>query len=242
MSMCGIVGVLEFAKGEVAEELLVKMRDTMVHRGPDGAGTWISSSKKVGFGHRRLSILDLSDDAAQPMSNEAKTIWVTFNGEIYNYQEIRKELEEIGSYQWKSKNSDTEVIVHAFEEWGIDCIYKLRGMFSIGIWDELKKELWLIRDRIGEKPLYYSFYQDKLSFASEIKAILADPKRSRSVNEEALFHYLSFLTSPAPLTLFEGIHKLPPATWMKVGQDGECEFFKYWDPLDHIENLEDKSE
>ena len=240
--MCGIVGILEFSKDEINAELLIKMRDTMVHRGPDGSGIWISPSKKVGFGHRRLSILDLSDDAAQPMSNAAQTIWVTFNGEIYNYLEIRKELEEIGSYEWKSKNSDTEVIVHAFEEWGIDCVYKLRGMFSIGIWDELKKELWLIRDRIGEKPLYYSFYQEKLSFASEIKAILTDPKISRSVNEEALFHYLSFLTSPAPLTLFEGINKLPPATWMKVSEFGDCELFNYWDPLDHLVNLENKSE
>ena len=135
------------------------MRDTMVHRGPDGDGLWISDDGRVGFGHRRLSIIDLSDAAAQPMANEDSSLRVVFNGEIYNHGEIRAELERIGRHTWKTDHSDTEVILHAFEEWGIDCIKRFRGMFAIALWDSKKKELWLIRDRIGVKPLYYAIHQ-----------------------------------------------------------------------------------
>ncbi|PYV27562.1 MAG: asparagine synthetase B, partial [Acidobacteria bacterium] len=132
------------------------MRDVMDHRGPDGVGLWISPDGRVGLGHRRLAIIDLSEAAAQPMSNEDGSLWIAFNGEIYNHAEIRSELEARGSHQWKTDHSDTEVILHAFEQWGIDCLAKFRGMFTIALWDSNRRELWLIRDRIGVKPLYYS--------------------------------------------------------------------------------------
>jgi asparagine synthase (glutamine-hydrolysing) len=241
--MCGIVGILSLNQSKrVSEPLLLAMRDTMVHRGPDGGGVWISPKGDIGLGHRRLSIIDLSSFASQPMSNEDGSIWVTFNGEIYNHIEIRKELLEIGGHTWVTDHSDTEVIVHAYEQWGIDCLHKFRGMFAIGIWDSRSRELWLARDRLGIKPLYYSFYNGKLAFASEIKALLADPERSRAVNEDAFFHYLSFLTTPAPQTLFEGINKLQSGCWLRIKETGETEERRYWDVLDHTEDLSTNTE
>lgn len=241
--MCGIVGVLSFDhQRPVEESLIVAMRDTMIHRGPDGGGVWLSDDKLVGLGHRRLSIIDLSPSATQPMSNGDETVWVTFNGEIYNHAEIRQELELTRKYIWKTDHSDTEVVVHAYEEWGIDCLHKFRGMFAIGIWDVKKSQLWLARDRLGVKPLYYSFYDNKVAFASEIKAILADPKRARAVNEDAFFDYLSFLTTPAPQTLFDGIYKLPSGCWLCIQNDGSFKEHRYWDVLDHTEDLTNESE
>lgn len=242
--MCGIVGALCFsdASFRVTESYLTRMRDTMVHRGPNGGANWISPDGKVGLGHRRLSIIDLTTVANQPMCNEDGTLQVVFNGEIYNHAEIRAELQRLGGHRWKTDHSDTEVILHAFEQWGIDCLQKFRGMFAIALWDTRKKELWLIRDRIGVKPLYYSRHHGRLTFASEIKALLADPDQSRGVNEEGLFHYLSFLTTPAPQTLFAGIHKLPPATWMRVSADGTTVSQRYWDVWDHTTPLTNASE
>src|SRR5258708_6994457 len=194
--MCGIVGAFNFKTGTfpITEPYIAKMRDTMAHRGPDGAGAWISKDKKIGLGHRRLSIIDLSTVANQPMSNEDGSLQIVFNGEIYNHADIRKELQQVGKYCWKTDHSDTEVILHAFEQWGIECLHKFRGMFAIGLWDEKKRELWLIRDRIGIKPLYYSAHHGRITFASEIKALLQDPEQKRAVDEEAFYHYLSFLT------------------------------------------------
>ena len=237
--MCGIVGAFGFKNGSfpITEPYIAKMRDTMAHRGPDGVGTWISQDQKVGLGHRRLSIIDLSTIANQPMSNADGSLQVVFNGEIYNHADIRKELNQIGKFQWKTDHSDTEVILHAFEQWGIDCLHKFRGMFAIGLWDEKKRELWLIRDRIGIKPLYYSLHHSRITFASEIKALLQDPDQKRAVHEEAFYHYLSFLTTPAPQTLFDGILKLPPGTWLKVKEDGITQEERYWDVLDHTSPL-----
>lgn len=242
--MCGIVGALCFSDAafRVSESYLTRMRDTMIHRGPNGGENWISLDGKVGLGHRRLSIIDLTTIANQPMSNEDGTLQVVFNGEIYNHAEIRAELMRIGGHRWKTDHSDTEVILHAFEEWGIDCIQKFRGMFAIALWDTRKKELWLIRDRIGVKPLYYSRHHGRITFASEIKALLADPEQTRGVNEEGLFHYLTFLTTPAPQTLFAGIHKLPPATWMRISADGTTISQRYWDVWDHTTPLTNASE
>ncbi|HEY7532948.1 MAG TPA: asparagine synthetase B, partial [Nitrospiraceae bacterium] len=138
----------------------------MTHRGPDGAGVWIAPDGRVGLGHRRLSIIDLSEAAAQPMCNEDGSVWVSFNGEIYNHAEIRRELESIGSHRWKTDHSDTEVILHAFEEWGIESLQKFRGMFAIALWNARARELWLVRDRIGIKPLYYSLHHERITFAS----------------------------------------------------------------------------
>ena len=240
--MCGIAGIYSFDGKPVDENLLIKMRDSMNHRGPDGVGVWISDDRRVGLGHRRLSIIDLSEAAAQPMCNEDGTLWISFNGEIYNHAEIRKELEQIGGHHWKTDHSDTEVILHAFEEWGIDCLEKFRGMFAIALWDDKKKELWLIRDRIGIKPLYHSVHRGRIIFASEIKALLQDPDQKRSVHEEAFYHYLSFLTTPSPQTLFDGIKKVPAGTWLRITGSGNIFEHRYWDVWNHTTPLIGASE
>lgn len=233
--MCGIVGALSFrhSSWSVTPAYLLRMRDTMVHRGPDGAGLWIADDGRVGLGHRRLSIVDLSEAAAQPMSMADGTLWITFNGEIYNHKEIRDELIQLGRTRWKTDHSDTEVILQAFAEWGVDCLHKFRGMFAFALWDSRVRKLWLVRDRIGIKPLYYSLHHGRITFASEIKALLKDPDQQRRVHEESLFHYLSFLTAPSPNTLFEGIQKLPGGTYLAIDERGELAQNRYWDVLDH---------
>src|SRR5947208_324787 len=238
--MCGIVGALSFERSEfaVTAPYLVRMRETMVHRGPDGDGLWISEDGSVGLGFRRLKIIDLSDQANQPMSNEDGSLQLVYNGEIYNHPEIRRELEQLGGHVWKTDHSDTEVILHAFEEWGIDCLARFRGMFAFGLWEEPSRQLWLVRDRIGIKPLYYSIHHGRVTFASEIKALLEDPDQRRAVHEPALFHYLSFLATPGPQTLFEGIKKVPPGTWVRVGADGSVVERRYWDLWDDVSPLE----
>jgi asparagine synthase (glutamine-hydrolysing) len=237
--MCGIVGALSFSDSSfaVTEPYITRMRDSMSHRGPDGVGTWISDDQRVGLGHRRLAIIDLSDAAAQPMSNQHANIWLSFNGEIYNHREIRVELEKLGKYHWQTDHSDTEVIVHAFEEWGIDCVHRFRGMFAFALWDARSRELWLVRDRIGVKPLCYSVHHGRIVFASEIKALLRDPDQTRAVDEEAFFHYLTFMTAPAPNTLFRGVRKLAPGTWLRVRENGDVHEHRYWDVLDHTTPL-----
>src|SRR5712671_323556 len=242
--MCGIAGVLSFTNSvfRVSEPYLTRMRDVMAHRGPDGAGIFVSPDRRLGLGFRRLAIIDLSERAMQPMSNEDGTLWVVFNGEIYNHAEIRAELEAIGGHRWKTDHSDTEVILHAFEQWGIDCVQKFRGMFAIALWDAKQRQLWLIRDRIGVKPLYYSIHHGRITFASEIKALLEDEEQQRSVNEEALYYYLSFNATPAPHTLFAGIQKLSPGTWLRVNEDGHVQECRYWDVWDYTQPLTDISE
>src|SRR5579863_3834893 len=242
--MCGIAGVFTFPSGtfQVDKPYLDRMIKTIAHRGPDGAGTWVSADRHVGLGHRRLSIIDLASAASQPMCNETGTIWVVFNGEIYNHAEIRRELEQLGGHSWKTDHSDTEVILHAFEQWGIDSIHRFRGMFAIALWDAREQELWLIRDRIGIKPLYYSIHHERITFASEIKALLQDPEQERQLNEEAFYHYLSFMTIPAPQTLFAGIRKLQPGTWLRIREGGDISEHRYWDIWDHTQPLTGLSE
>jgi asparagine synthase (glutamine-hydrolysing) len=242
--MCGIVGALAFGDESfrITPEYVERMRDTMAHRGPDGVGVWVDEGGRVGLGHRRLSIIDLSEAAAQPMSNADGSIQLVFNGEIYNHAEIRRELEATGRYRWKTDHSDTEVIIHAFEEWGIDCLERFRGMFALAIWDARERALWLVRDRIGVKPLYFSRHHGRLVFASEIKALLRDPQQPRAMDEDSLFHFLSFLTTPAPQTLFAGIGKLPAGTWMRVGADGTVREHRWWDVWDHTTPLVGVSE
>jgi asparagine synthase (glutamine-hydrolysing) len=235
--MCGIAGVLAFRGAEfrATPEYVDRMRDALSHRGPDGAATWVSEDGAVGLGFTRLAIVDLTDRAMQPMPNEDGSIQLLFNGEIYNHAEIRRELESRGTHAFRSDHSDTETIVHAFEEWGIDFLQRLRGMFALAIWDSRSRELWLARDRIGVKPLFWTRRNGRLAFGSEIKALLADPEQPRSVDAEAVYHYLSFLTAPAPLTLFAGIRKLPPATWLRIDEDGTTVTQRWWDPWDHTE-------
>jgi asparagine synthase (glutamine-hydrolysing) len=240
--MCGINGTLALDDAyRVDVALLARMRDTLAHRGPDGADAWVSGDRRVGLAFRRLAIIDLSDTAMQPMPNEDGSVRVVFNGEIYNHLELRAELLERG-HVFSTDHSDTEAIVHGFEEWGIEVLHRLRGMFAIGIWDERERALWLARDRIGIKPLYWSLHHGHLNFASEIKALLLDPQQERAVDEEALYHYLSFLATPAPQTLFRGIRKLAGGTWLRIGSDGTLRERRYWDVWDGVEPLVDVPE
>ena len=215
----------------VNEPVLVAMRDTMFHRGPDGGSNWISPDRKVGLAHRRLSIIDLSEAATQPMSNEDGRVWITFNGEIYNHAGLRKELQAAG-HLFRTDHSDTEVLVHGYEEWGLDGLLKrIAGDYAFAIWDEDKQRLSLARDRIGVKPLYFHAGQDLFLFGSEIKAILAHPDVPRDVEPVAMYHYLSFLTTPAPLTMFRGIYKLPAGHAMTVDRQGVIKAWRYWDAV-----------
>ena len=221
--MCGISGVLAFKNSnfEVTREYLVRMRDTMIHRGPDGAGVWVSADRRVGLAHRRLSIIDLSSAASQPMSNADGSLQIIFNGEIYNHAEIRRELEESGRRHWRTDHSDTEVILQAFEEWGIACLEKFRGMFAIALWDARARRLWLIRDRIGVKPLYYSIHHGRITFASEIKALLEDPDQPRDGQRRcALSLSLVHHHACARHTVRWGLHKLGPGSFLTIDADG----------------------
>src|SRR3954451_15113093 len=237
--MCGITGALSFGEFRITDDYVTRMREQLVHRGPDGGETWVSDDGRVGLGFRRLAIIDLSDKAMQPFANEDGSIRLVFNGEIYNHREIRRELEELGGHTWRTDHSDTEMIVHAYEQWGIDCIKRFRGMFAIALWDENTSDLWLVRDRIGIKPLYYSIHHGRIVFGSEIKALLEDPQQERAVDEVAFFHYLSFLTTPGPETLFKGIKKLPGGSWLRVRADGTTEERRYWEVWDHVAPLTD---
>ena len=240
--MCGIAGAWSAEGRLLTTPYLERMRDSMAHRGPDGVGIWSSADGIVSFVHRRLSIIDVAAHANQPMTNEDGTLRIVYNGEIYNHAEIRRELEALGGHSWRTDHSDTEVILHAYEQWGIDCLHRFRGMFAFGLWDGRTRQLWLVRDRVGIKPLYWTQRNDRITFASEIKALLQDPEQPRSVDEVALFHYLSFLTTPAPQTLFSGIRKLAAGTWLRIDADGRIEERRWWDPLQHTTPLTDASE
>lgn len=228
--MCGIVGLFHYGRSEpVQAGLLERMRETLHSRGPDDAGLWISSAQTVGLAHRRLSIVDLSPDAHQPMSNEDGSIWATFNGEIYNHQNWRPRLEQKG-HRFRSR-SDTEVILHLYEEYGPDCVEHLDGMFAFGIWDEIAQRLLLARDRLGVKPLYYTQQQGMILFGSEIKALLTHPLLSRGLDMQALGLYLTLKAVPAPSTLFEGIRKLEAGTVLVCDRAGHVTHKRYWDAV-----------
>jgi asparagine synthase (glutamine-hydrolysing) len=241
--VCGIAGVLSFdrAASSVDAALVTRMRETLAHRGPDGAATWIAPDGRLGLGFRRLAIIDLADAAMQPMPSEDGSIRLIFNGEIYNHAELRRELEGLG-HVFRSDHADSEAIVHGFEQWGIDCVRRFRGMFAFALWDGRARELWLVRDRVGIKPLYWCAHHGRLAFASEIKALLEDPELERAVDEESLYHYLSFLATPAPRTLFRGIRKLAGGTWLRVRADGTTEERRYWEPWDDALELEGETE
>jgi len=238
--MCGFVGIYNYGNSQdIDEKLLIEMRDTMVHRGPDDCGIYLSPDRKLGLGHRRLSIIDLSPRGRQPMSDNEGKIWIVYNGEVYNFLELRKELEK--KYAFRSR-TDTEVLIYLYKEYGKDMVHKLRGMFAFAIWDERKKELWLVRDRIGIKPLYYTFVDGEFIFASEIKAILKAPSVKREVNEEGFYHYLSFLTTPPPQTLFQGIYKIPAGHMLSLNKNGSHGLEQYWDVFDNVKPLYGKDE
>jgi asparagine synthase (glutamine-hydrolysing) len=228
--MCGICGIFGYSDGfAVSESLATDMRDTMTHRGPDDGGTWSGGGGRVAFGHRRLSIVDLSPAGHQPMSNEDGTVWITYNGEIYNHRALRSELEAKG-HTYRS-NTDTETIVHLYEEEGERCVERLQGMFAFAIWDSRKRELFLARDRVGIKPLYYAELPGGFVFGSEIKALLRHPALTADLDEEAFHHYLTFVCTPEPLTMFAGVRKLAPAERMTVTPDGRTRRERYWSPF-----------
>jgi asparagine synthase (glutamine-hydrolysing) len=226
--MCGIVGAFHFSRTDpVSGELLIRMRETIHHRGPDDEGIWINGDCKIGFGHRRLSIVDLSPEGRQPMTTEDGSLVITFNGEIYNHLIWRKQLEQRG-HRFRS-HCDTEVILHLYQEYGVDAVKHLDGMFAFALWDQSSGRLLLARDRLGIKPLYYTLQSGMLLFASEIKAILAHPDITRELDREALGCYLALKTVPAPRTLFAGILKLEPGTVLIGGRDGLFRKNAYWD-------------
>jgi asparagine synthase (glutamine-hydrolysing) len=217
--MCGICGFT----GRANKTLLKEMADSIIHRGPDENGFY--SDGNINLGIRRLSIIDV-ETGHQPIHNEKKDVWIVVNGEIYNYKELRKELEEKG-HQFYTDHSDTEVIVHLYEEYGISFIHKLNGMFAIALWDKVEDKLILIRDRMGVKPLFYTITNNILIFGSEIKAILSHPYYERKVNYEAVYHYFTFKNIPAPLTSFEGIYSLKPGEVLTYS-NGRVSTDKWW--------------
>ena len=224
--MCGICGVVAFDPlAHVDEALVRRMARFLIHRGPDGEGIWTNA--QVGLGHRRLAIIDLSQAAAQPMANEDGTLWIVFNGEIYNFQSLRDELLRRG-HAFRSK-SDTEVILHLYEDEGEACLQRLRGMFAFALWDVRRRRLVLARDRVGKKPLYYWHRPGRgLAFASEPKAFLADPEFRAEPDDEALWHFLAYQYVPAPWSAFRGVRKLPPAHYL-VLENGHPELHRYWE-------------
>lgn len=219
--MCGIAGIA--GPDPVRESDIQLMTDTISHRGPDGDGVFVRDG--VGLGHRRLSIIDI-EGGRQPMSNADGSVWITFNGEIFNYRELRRRLEPRYSFR---TNSDTEAIIHLYEEYGDRCVNHLRGMFAFAIHDFREDRLLLARDHLGQKPLYYADHEGSLAFASEIKALLAVYPRLRRVNDDALHEYLSLRIITPPRSMFRGVYKLPPGHLMVRSGDGSIDIRRYWD-------------
>jgi asparagine synthase (glutamine-hydrolysing) len=229
--MCGICGIWEYgaARGNIARDLLVSMRDVMTHRGPDDAGDLIFDEARGGFAFRRLSIIDLSAAGHQPMHGCTDRVWLVFNGEIYNHEKLREGLEQRGHVY--ASRTDSETILHLYEERGLDFVNDLEGDYAIAIWDAEREQLVVVRDRAGVKPLYFYHQHGRFAFASEIKAILEHPDISPELNEEALYHYLTFVTTPAPQTLFKNIKKLPAGHLLTIDRRGEVNIKQYWDAL-----------
>jgi len=226
--MCGIAGVFDRSGAPVSAELVRKMSSAIAHRGPDGSGRYVAGP--IGLGHRRLSIIDL-EGGTQPITNEDGTLQLIFNGEIYNYIELREELLKQG-HIFKTQ-SDTEVIIHGYEQWGFDCVKRFNGIFSFALWDSLRKRLFLARDHLGVKPLYYTQLGKRLLFGSEIKALLQDPECPAEVDIRALGELFTLRYVPSPATLFRGIRKLPPAHLMVVDAE-HVEVKRYWNSTPQV--------
>jgi asparagine synthase (glutamine-hydrolysing) len=222
--MCGICGKLDFNGTGINEDLLKEMCRSFSYRGPDDEGIFISPP--IGLGHRRLSVIDLSPAGHQPMSNEDGSIWLVFNGEIYDFKELRRRLEAKG-HVLKSQ-TDSEIIIHLYEDEGLDCLKHFNGMFAFALWDGRVQKLWLVRDRLGIKPLNYYWDGQRLLFASEIKAILCDPDVPREIDPEALDLYLTLNFIPAPWSIFKHIRKLMPGSYL-VAEQGKISTETYWD-------------
>src|SRR6266446_1580861 len=222
--MCGITGIVRNDRRDVDQALLGRMCASIRHRGPDDDGFYVKGP--VGLGMRRLAIIDLKS-GQQPIHNQDRTAWIVFNGEIYNYRELRNGLEKLGHTFYT--NSDTEAIIHAYDRYGADCPRYLRGMFAFAIWDERSQQLFLARDRVGKKPLLYAQVNGQFVFGSEFSALLQHPDISRDIDADALHHYLSFMCVPAPLTAYKAIRKLEPGHSLRY-RKGEIEIERYWQP------------
>jgi asparagine synthase (glutamine-hydrolysing) len=231
--MCRIVGIWDFNRGSTAE-MLNRMRDSLHHGGPDSADSYFSSHTQLMLGHRRLSIIDLSEAGRQPMHYGDFT--VVFNGEIYNYQEIADALKSLGC-AFKT-GSDTEVLLQAFTVWGKDAVSKFRGMFAFALWDEKNRKLLLCRDRLGVKPLYWYFKDGLFIFASEIKAIQQHPKFDRTISADGVSLYLQQGYIQAPFSIYENLHKLDPGSFLEIDENVQIKISKYWDAADVYKNTE----
>ncbi|RMH37836.1 MAG: asparagine synthase (glutamine-hydrolyzing) [Nitrospirae bacterium] len=221
--MCGIAGLMYRDGGRVSHQTVARMCETLVHRGPDDQGIFVD--RQIGIGMRRLNVIDLVS-GHQPIANENEQIWVVFNGEIYNFQDLRMELENRG-HKFRT-HSDTETIVHAYEEYGPECVSKFNGMFAFAIWDSQRQRVMLARDRVGVKPLYYALDDRRLVFGSELKAILASKEVTTTLDPEALDTFLTFEYIPAPLSIFREIRKLPAGHWLLI-DDHQVTLHRYWD-------------
>jgi len=241
--MCGIVGVFHLNGDTVSPAVLQAMTDSVSHRGPDGEGHFIDGP--LGFGHRRLAVIDLSPAGQQPMATEDGRFIISYNGEVYNFRELRVELEALG-HQFHSR-TDSEVVLKSYAQWGEESLDRFNGMFAFAIWDKRRKELFLCRDRYGIKPLYYTLQNNTFVFGSEVKAILANPVYGSEIDLEGLIEYFTFQNFFTDRTLFKGVKLLPAGTFMKVGASGPSTPVQYWDynfvepkqPVDENQYLEE---
>jgi asparagine synthase (glutamine-hydrolysing) len=235
--MCGIAGVIGSARDEDLHRDIRRMCDAIAHRGPDDAGYHVAAGGAIGM--RRLSIIDLAG-GHQPIPNEDESLWIVFNGEIYNHHQLRAELEARG-HRFRT-HSDTEVILHGFEEWGRDAVRRLQGMFAFAIWDVKRSRLFLARDPLGIKPLYFWPMQEGVAFGSELRSFLALPHFPRALSREALLAYLALGYVPHPLAVFEACSKLPPGCWLEWSAEGGVKVSRYWDPttIDVAEGIDEQ--
>jgi len=223
--MCGIAGTLSFRGEPASVPVLRRMSDTLIHRGPDGEGQFVDGP--MGLSHRRLAVIDLSPTGRQPMASRLGRFVVVYNGELYNYQELRLQLESLG-HRFRSE-CDTEVVVEALDEWGTDALLRFNGMFALAMWDRNRRELLIARDRFGVKPVYVHLDDDRIVFASEVKAILQVPGMKAELDHEALLEYFTFQNYFTPRTLFSGVELLEPGTWLRVTSDGDTTRQTWWD-------------
>ena len=223
--MCGITGLIYFNKKIVDNNLLFKMTKALSHRGPDHQNIWVSKNRRAGFGHARLAILDPSSKANQPMMSASKRFIIVFNGEIYNFVKIRKKLSLNINYK---TSSDTETILYALDYWGVNkTIEELNGMFSIAIWDNHDETVYLARDRVGIKPLYYKFENNFLIFSSELKPIIIGNRNFPSISSKGFSNYIKFGYIPGPDTIFDNVYKVNPSSILKIKKNSFNEY-KYW--------------
>jgi asparagine synthase (glutamine-hydrolysing) len=226
--MCGIGGLVNARSDRPVDRArLERMNDALRHRGPDDAGIWVSTDGRVGLAHRRLSIIDLSERGRQPMTDSGGRLWITLNGEIYNYRDLRKELETLG-HPFRSE-SDTEVVLEAYRAWGTQCLARLNGMFAFALYDGDMRRLFIARDRAGEKPFFYRLHDGSFAFASELKALMVDPSFPRILNIEGLEHYLAYGYVPGEMCILDGVRKLPQghAALYNV-ETGNLRIWRYW--------------